>query len=95
MGLSECALEEAGGALIAVWVNAERKLASRSGEGNLIVLAGATLHSPVVIAVIVHGPFTVEKQTVLALFEGQCSWKESEEKRDSVEMTVEWETKEM
>lgn len=73
MGGSVFAFQEAGGALVAVRVDSESELASRRGEGNLVVFAGSAFNGPVVVAVVVHVSFAIEKQAVLALLKGQCT----------------------
>ena len=75
VGHSELALEEGSGALLTVRVDSEGVFASRGGEGNLVVFPRATLDGPVVVAVVVHGTLAVEQETILALLQGQRTWR--------------------
>lgn len=70
---SERTLQEASRALVTVRVDSKGKLTAGRGEGHLIVFPSATIHRPVVVAMIVHGAFAIEQETVLALLKGQCA----------------------
>lgn len=70
-GLTESTLQEGRGALVTHRVDSESVLASRGGEGHLVVLPLSTVHGPVVVAMIVHSAMAIEQETVLTLLQGQ------------------------
>lgn len=71
LGHSEGALQEAGGAVGAVWSNAECPVAALRSERHLIVLPGSAFNGPIVVAMVVHITLAIEEQSVLALLQGQ------------------------
>lgn len=73
MGFTEGAFQIRRGALITVRIHAECVLAAGRRIRNLIVLARSTVHTPIVVAVIVYIALAVKQQAVLALFQRQRS----------------------
>lgn len=65
------ALDEAGGALRTVRIDAELVFAAGRRDWCRIVFALAAIDRPVVVAVIVNGTFAVEQQSVFARFQRQ------------------------
>lgn len=82
------ALQIAGGAFVAVRVDAKSVLAARRIDCNLFMLAGTTLNGPIVVAVIVDGAFAIKEQTIFTSFKCQCAVSAQEELVTVIGVTV-------
>lgn len=92
VGMSVNASDVRGAARIAYRVHAELVFATGSAERSEVSLAISAVHGPVIVAMMVHVTMAVEKQSVLTVFEGQCTVRAKEETVTGLGMGVRMDT---